>query len=288
MLLRKASERDSMLLLDVAHIQEQLNRSDARSETLREALTRLSAITNPTETQYFALSEALSRLGEFDRAEKVLAGAMSKGASKVLKTALSQVYFRHAESKKEESEARIALLMEAIRVSDSHSASEAALGELAMSGAETKQKVVAKASELITKGQAIRGGHMILGVVAAQENNWNESVFHFEQALSQSPNDPALQNNLAWALAKRNTPGDAKRSLEFAELAVAKAPINADLRETRGLAWLVNRQWSPAISDFEFTLSAYPDRKHLHLLLAEAYRGLGNTQLADKHADLAK
>lgn len=287
-LVRLASEHEPILLLDLAQIQERRSQTDARNETLRNAVKLLAAIPKPTDTQSFALAEAQARLGEFEPAKKVLQQALQSSQSALLKTALSQIYFRQAESTKDSPEDRIELFVDSIAVTGGHSPAESALGALAMESPELRQRVVDKANELISNAKAIRGGHMVLGVIAARENQWGDSVFHFEQALNQTPDDAALQNNLAWALAKRNSQGDAKRSLEYAERAVAKAPVNPDLRETRGLAWLVNRQWSPAISDFEFTLSAYPDRKHLHLLLAEAYRGLGKAQLAEKHAELGK
>ncbi len=288
-LLAKASEKQPILLLDVAHIQERLNKLEARDATLKSAIDQLRAdSTSVNEANSFALSEALSRVGQFKEAEEILSGAMAKTPSPLLKAGLSQIYFRQAELQKDDIAARIQFLIDAIRVSKSHVPSEAALAEIATHKPEAREQVVASAADLITTGKANRGGHMVLGVIAARENNWNEAVFHFEQSLSQEPHDPALQNNLAWALAKRNGPGDAKRSLELAELAVSRAPQNPDLRETRGQAWLINRQWSQAISDFEFTLTAFPERKNLHLMLADAYRGLGNYTLADKHTELAR
>lgn len=288
-LLEKASTQQSILLLDVAQIQERLKKLEARDATLKKAIERLSSNADgKSEAQTFALSEALARIGQFKDAEKVLTDALAKNTSPLLRSALSQLYSRQAELKTDDLSAKVRLHLEAIKASRTHIPSEAALADLVSSKPELREQVVSGAAELISTGKANRGGHMLLGVIASRENNWNESIFHFEQALSQEPGDPALQNNLAWALAKRNGPGDAKRSLELAELAVSRAPLNADLRETRGQAWLVNRQWSHAISDFEFSLNAFPERKALHLLLADAYRGLGNNTLAEKHAELAK
>jgi tetratricopeptide (TPR) repeat protein len=287
--LAKAAEKEPILLLDLAQVQERLQKPDASTATLQLAVEKLRAKTEPNEATYFALSEALSRLGNFPEAEKLLVEATEKFPSPLLRTGLSQIYYREAETQKQEDlSARIGYLISAVRVSQGHPPSEAKLAEIALASPEGKAGVTDAANELVTTGKAIRGGHMVLGVVAAKENRWNDAVFHFEQAVSQAGDDAALLNNLAWALAKRNAPGDAKRSLELAEMAVQRAPQNPDIRETRGLAWLVNRQWNRAISDLEFALASFPDRKHLHLLLADAYRGAGNISMAEKHAQLAQ
>lgn len=284
-LFAKAAKVEPLVLIDLAQIQAQLGKEERRVETLREAVARFSDKSD--DTTKFALSQALTMLGRYEEAEKTLLDAIAVKPTAMLRQSLSQVYFRQAEKQNDDPNAKIRLLFNAVKTSEGHNPSEAMLAELAGSNAELKQTIQKEATDLVASGESIRGGHMILGVIAARENKWEEGGFHFEQALSQAPNDPLLQNNVAWALASRNGPGDAKRSLELAEKAVQQFPLNADIRATRGLALLINRQWARAISDFEFALKFYPERKHFHRHLATAYGALGQKEIAERHSELA-
>lgn len=284
-LFAKASKSEPYILVDLARIQAQLGKKEQSEATLREAVARLGE--KDDDSAKLAVSQALMMLGRFEEARKILLDSIATKPSPILKQSLAQVYFQQAEKQKEDPSSKIPLLIDAVKAAEGHIPSEAMLAELASSSAELKQAILNAAAELIASGNSIRGGHMILGVIAAKENNWEQGGFHFEQALSQSPNDPMLQNNLAWALANRNAPGDAKRSLELAEKAAQQYPLSPEIRETRGLALLANRQWARAISDFEFALNAFPDRKNLHRHLATAYGALGQKEISERHSQLA-
>jgi predicted Zn-dependent protease len=91
-----------------------------------------------------------------------------------------------------------------------------------------------------------------------------------------------LLNNLAWVLMQDEDP-DLERALKVADSALAMAPDRAEIRETRGQILLGLERWKEAVAELELALQELGGRPRLHRGLAEGYRRLGETELAEEH-----
>lgn len=72
----------------------------------------------------------------------------------------------------------------------------------------------------LTQGGASATVHLLLGALAALNEDAETAILHFELGLKQQPEMWALMNNLAWSLAHADPPQN-ERALQLAQAAVS-------------------------------------------------------------------
>lgn len=119
------------------------------------------------------------------------------------------------------------------------------------------------------------------GTAAAQAGQLAEARQTLERALASDPQNPLVQNNLAWVLMKSDPP-DLERALQLVNAALAKTPNHPQMLETRGQIQLRRREWQAAVQDLE---AAWPrltgsSRESAREALAKALTELGQAERA--------
>jgi tetratricopeptide (TPR) repeat protein len=122
----------------------------------------------------------------------------------------------------------------------------------------------------------------LLGTAAFLRNETSESIDLLKRAIEVDPKNPVALNNTAYILFK-NFPSQRKQALEYAEQAVELDPTNNEIRETRGMLLIQDRQWERAIEDLTRALASAPDNREIHAALAEAYVAVGRMEMAGIH-----
>ena len=113
-------------------------------------------------------------------------------------------------------------------------------------------------------------GHM--GEVAMLRKDYATAERRFQDILAIDPKIVLALNNLAWLMAER---GD-KRSVDYAEAAVAQAPDEAPVLDTLAKALASTGQVDRAIEAQRQALALMPDRHPYRLTLARLYLKVGD------------
>lgn len=127
----------------------------------------------------------------------------------------------------------------------------------------------------------------LLGTAAFLRNESSEALDLLQRAIEIDPKNSVALNNSAYILYK-NFPSRNRQALEYAEQAAELDPNNNEIRETRGMLLILDRQWERAIEDLSRALASDPDNREIHAALAEAYIAVGRTEMAGIHQKRAQ
>ncbi|MCG3189991.1 MAG: Beta-barrel assembly-enhancing protease [Burkholderiaceae bacterium] len=109
---------------------------------------------------------------------------------------------------------------------------------------------------------------------ALRGRNFAAAIKLYEELLRLEPNQPAVLNNLAWALGEVKDP----RALDVAQRAVALAPGSADILDTLGVLHLQSGDAKKGLEVLDRVRQLRPDRLDLRLHHAKALLQNGRTQ----------
>ena len=101
------------------------------------------------------------------------------------------------------------------------------------------------------------GYHEITGHWALRKGHPERAVAAFDEALSRSPDDPALANGVAYGLAEAEV--DLDRALPLVGQALAVEPENPDYLDTRGWISCKLGNLDAAMRDLERAFAQRPD-----------------------------
>ena len=124
---------------------------------------------------------------------------------------------------------------------------------------------------------------LALGTLYYQRQNLPEAVHHLELALKLDPNNPEIQNNLAWILAtsKDSLYFQPERALTLAERAARISP-QPYLLDTLAEAYHVNGRDDEALEAAESALEAATENRSYYIKQAERFRGFVGKEESDK------
>lgn len=168
------------------------------------------------------------------------------------------------------------------------------LVEIAEGSKPGSAEATKKLEDLLAQGGPLSDYlHFLVASNSALSQNYEKALRHYEIVFSRNPNAFVIANNLACVLLYRDDP-QLDRALDLANKAIleaerknAKAELS-NIRETRGQIYVKKKMWSEAVIDLEFALQSMQGREKIHRGLAEAYDGLGDKGLAERHRELAK
>jgi tetratricopeptide (TPR) repeat protein len=100
----------------------------------------------------------------------------------------------------------------------------------------------------------------------------------YRQALSLSPDNPDILNNLAFLIVETN--GNSDEALSLARKARSKAPDNPDLNDTLGWVYLKRNETEAALQVFNNLIRKYPDQPVYRYHLGVAFLQKGDTARA--------
>jgi tetratricopeptide (TPR) repeat protein len=140
--------------------------------------------------------------------------------------------------------------------------------------------------QCLAEGNAPATCHLFLANGYFQQKEYDKARTHLELAHRLDSRMVLVLNNLAWLMAFVE-PINLTRAEELIDQAVRLASTNnvasLEVRETRGQIKLKLKKYTEAISDLEFVLSSYNNRKKIRIALAEAYEAHGDSELAAKY-----
>ncbi|MGV3485934.1 MAG: hypothetical protein ACO1RT_16075 [Planctomycetaceae bacterium] len=182
---------------------------------------------------------------------------------------------------------QLTLLSKAVEIAPNHPLVISDLMAVALQCADEKDTKVAELRDLLVQGVAPELAHFIRGTAAMMRDDVAEATLHLELAAKGLPAAPAVLNNLAVALASRDTP-DLERALRLVDAALKQVPSQPYFHETRAQILLKMERYADAVVSFEQALPATALRVQVHGGLSDAYRALGQDDLADQHQRLAE
>jgi tetratricopeptide (TPR) repeat protein len=122
-----------------------------------------------------------------------------------------------------------------------------------------------------------------IGSHAMRVGNFEKAIFWYEQGNNlAAARNPVILNNLATAVI-RGRPNQAADALRYANETLALLPGNGDALATRGEVHLTLKKYDNALADLTESLRNRPGTAEVHRLLALAYQGLGDEQMAQEH-----
>ncbi len=150
---------------------------------------------------------------------------------------------------------------------------------------DKEQQIVALRNALVqgANGTAPEAVHFIVGTLDLLAGRVESGLSHLEIAKSSGLNTPGILNNLAMAIVENSKKDDLPRALELSNAAIKAMPDHPYMRDTRGRVLLMMGKPSEAILDLEVALQAPELAADVHRLLAEAYTGLNQNELASEH-----
>lgn len=111
-----------------------------------------------------------------------------------------------------------------------------------------------------------------LGSVAMEKKDYVRAEARYREVLTQSPDNGASLNNLAWLLIKEGKPG----ALPLAERAQQLLPQQASVLDTLAMAHAAEKQWTKAIDWQRKAIAAAPGVASYRLSLAKLLIDSGN------------
>jgi Flp pilus assembly protein TadD len=140
---------------------------------------------------------------------------------------------------------------------------------------------------MLAQGQSAAILHFALGVDCWGRGQSEMARNHFALSYEAAPQMPDIANNMAMILAVGDPP-DLPRALAIIQSVLEKLPNNPNFRQTRGIILVKLGRWQEAVPDLEYALPLLASKRSTHEALAQAYTGLGLTELASRHQQLAQ
>ncbi|MFO0941581.1 MAG: tetratricopeptide repeat protein [Pirellulales bacterium] len=235
------------------------------------------------------LAKALTLLEQEDQASQVLIEGFNLTKDETLKTLAGEAYVYRIRRKNNDNSSLQDRLEDSKRALILAPNSQVVMDEvigLLFECRTNKNDAIASVRATLAQGLDPKAVHFVRGTLALFENRAEEAKKELEQASSDGNQMPGVLNNLAMAILKSQNP-DLESALQMAELANQLLPNHAFLRDTRGQLLVKLKRYSDAIPDLEYALKEQELAKTAHAALAEAYRQLGNEELASRHETLS-
>jgi tetratricopeptide (TPR) repeat protein len=259
-----------------AHLQNRLNENAGDSDT-RIELAGL-VLTNQDYGEAVRLLEEGRRLNPDDeRLQKVLA----------------EVFVFRSLSLPRGSTAQIKLLDRALKIDPNCTAAIHQLLQLGsnedrqVGSKDERQEVRNVLEDMIALGSSAPLAHFALGVMAWEEQDLENAVWHLERAYKLDPELAVVGNNLAWLLAHDEENPQPERALVLINSVLESRPDQLSYVETRGQIYVRLGRWEEALDDLERALPRYNYTVEIHESLAKVYENLGQASLAQKHRNVA-
>jgi tetratricopeptide (TPR) repeat protein len=181
---------------------------------------------------------------------------------------------------------RVRLLRDALEIAPSETAVWQRVLQLAADPGDANRAVRQMLNDRIASGRAPATTYLLAGIEAVLRGDHAAAVPLFEQAQRLDPKLYQALNNLAWSLAFGPQP-DYPRALAVIDSALAKAPNDLRMRDTRGRILAKLERWKDALIDLEACATLLRDDAEYHRVLAEVYDHLQLPDVAKRHRDKA-
>lgn len=122
---------------------------------------------------------------------------------------------------------------------------------------------------------------LMLGIGYQASGKNNEAIAAYEKAYALKPDNPMLQNNLAWLYQET---GD-KRALNLAEALLSASETNPEIKDTVGWIYIQNGRAEKGLTLLQDAAVHAPQHPQIRLHIAQAFVKLGRPEEARKELD---
>ncbi|MBX3423489.1 MAG: hypothetical protein KF752_18190 [Pirellulaceae bacterium] len=200
-----------------------------------------------------------------------------------LKRLLSDAYLLRFEKTKKVTEERyevdLTLLDMALTADSTNPVLQEKIAELVALRRITNDKLVGHLREQIAAGRATAISHLLMGISNIRQSQFQQAIVHLEVAVSLSPNNPYILNNLALCLA-RHQPGQLARAKQLIETAIQVGGPDAERLDTYGEILASSGDSVAAIRALESSIAMQPNRPQTRKKLATEYLKLHMPDMA--------
>ncbi|MBX5497013.1 MAG: tetratricopeptide repeat protein, partial [Bryobacteraceae bacterium] len=276
---RKRYPGDPEAELQMAHVLL----AEGKAAEAEAAFRRLYRPKSPDVRPMLGLAESLVRQQRPEAAQALLKAGLSSYSSPAqthgIRAALAEIALRSRQFDEAIAEYR-AILNDVPEAADLH----VRLGEAYQAKGDF---VNARIS--FTKAAEVDARNVIalaaLASLDEQAGQWKEAEKKYRQALKLAPGNPAIENNLAYLIARQG--GDLEEALRLANDASRKEPGNPEFADTLGWVYVKRQMNDSAIQIFESLVRKHPKNSRYHYHLAVALRQKGNKEGARQHLEMA-
>ena len=288
-----SSRPDLLIQLAIVHASNQ-DRDAARvfAKQARDYFGKLVESEPGNIEARLKLAEALTYLADFDRALRVLQDGLLHEDSRKLKGAISRVYVTYADNSPQETleqrQRQFERLSKAFRLETRDLRLFDRLMKILNGNDEVADEAQKFLEQNIVDGRGTALAHLLLGTVAGTNGDFEDSVFHLEQAYKLDPNMAIVGNNLAWYLAEKPEP-ELDRAFDLINSVLnISGGANAYFFDTRGFIQQKQGKYESALVDYERALSVMKNDPGIHERLAKLYAQLNKPDLAARHNEKAE
>ena len=248
---------------------------------------------NPEDLeQRLLLARTLIIEDKLDEAIQILQDGMKLNVNEKYQTALAEALaYKAARLSNQPSTPELVVT----RMNLVHSASKLApnnpvvvesLIEMLIEYRSDENQEIAVLREAAINGLSPEAVHFVRGTISLMDNNLVDARTHLKLAADGGLQLPGILNNLAVAIATSED-GDLQEALSLSNESIEQMP-HPYLYETRGQILYKMGKYQECILDLEKGLQAEPLVKGIIPKLADAYRKLGNEQLASEYDERLK
>jgi tetratricopeptide (TPR) repeat protein len=183
------------------------------------------------------------------------------------------------------------LLQQAMQMSPNSDAALEYMLEITVRIANNEDEEIQNLRAALLEGFSPQSLHFVEGTVALFNKDFEQANLHLNLAAKDNQQFPGILNNLAVAMMNQEG-ADLDRALALIDEALKRISPNEPympyFRETRGQVLVRLKRYEEAIPELEFSLRAPELAGPVHRSLAEAYRSLGQEEMAVQHEQLVE
>jgi Flp pilus assembly protein TadD len=139
------------------------------------------------------------------------------------------------------------------------------------------QNALNAARKALALDDSLGVAHVVLGVIAMQEWEWDQADKTLRRSYDLAPNNPLIMSNLAEYL---SLTGKNDEAIALSERAVAAAPNELGLRHNLGTQLYIGRQYDRVFEEAKRIRELFPSSRSSELLTYFAHGALGNREEA--------
>lgn len=240
-------------------------------------------------------------LEKYDEAVRSLAAGYDRTKDERLRHAIGETIIAYSQTLAKQGNnvqalvTRLKLLQQAVRLAPTNPAVLKAIADTVLSTVNEEDKQVVALRESILTGASPEIGHFVRGTAAMLKGDSKLAAIELRLAAKGLPESAAILNNLAVAkTANARQSGHesdeltealdlANKAIELTKDSESLTPQLPYFHETRGQIYLALGKYEDAIADLDEALKADALKIQANVALAEAYRGLDQTEVADEH-----
>lgn len=297
--LKLAAKIHPEYLLMVAEIYRLQGNEPSRAATLEdaEAVFKDRLSTDKTSLSIrTAYSKILFELGQFKNAEHVLLEGQKLTDQRELRTACASLYLSQYQRTKNETDSsdhanlreKFDLLNKSLGQDINHLPTYQELLQLYRESKNDDERefVVRMLHDNVANNDSVALAHLSLSSILWIQGKIELSRTHMETAFELDPAFAFVVNNLAWILA-HDDPPELERAFELADQVVKLNPGDGRFRDTLATILMKQEQYSQALTEFQKAISTADDKQAIHRKMAQIYRSLGKSELAQQHQSKA-